>query len=299
MGVILFEHHHLGRRKRDAGYANIVLIGNGICPCHDYRDGGQRSPRIQDDRIRFEGVRSLIVMPSYEEDPVRMLRAARFAAKLNFSIHPDTESPIYDHVHLLDNIPSARLFEEILKIYRSGHALKCFKLLEQYGLLIMLFPGLQKKLSRFIKSSLRNTDTRFSEGKSLNPAFLLAVLIWGNLQNEVTRLKKEGVKLFPAVNRSIESVIPKQMKRLSVPRRFTGMMREIWLLQYQLPLRAGKRAYRTFSHPRFRAAYDFLLLRAETDEKLQKLALWWTDFQEVDDKGRIEMVKQLQRRQSK
>ncbi len=236
----------------------------------------------------------------YREDPVRMLRAVRFATKLDFAIAKETHAPIEKLAHLLAHIPAARLFDEILKLFLSGHALDNFRLLRKYGLFAHLFPATEKALESngelaltFIENALRNTDKRILANKPVTPAFLFAALLWSPLQTERNRLKAEGNSEFPALHLASQHIINQQSGVTSIPKRFGIPMKEIWEMQLRLPKRAGKRAEQIASHPRFRAAYDFVLLREESGENLNGLGQWWTAYQESDPHGRRKLLRSL------
>jgi len=234
----------------------------------------------------------------YREDPVRMLRAVRFAAKLGFTIEPVTEAPIHELAPLLTHIPPARLFEEVLKLFSAGYGEATWYLLKQYGLLDPLFPETMKAIAdgqpdELIVRALQNTDARIHQGKSVTPYFMYAALLWPALQAEWQRRQDNGEPVQQALHQSIGKVIGRQVQATSIPKRFSGPMKEIWELQMRLPRRQGKRAYGVMEHPRFRAAYDFLLVREAAGEVEPGLGQWWTDFQATDDRGREQMLTQL------
>lgn len=224
----------------------------------------------------------------YREDPVRMLRAARFAAKLGFNCEPATEAPITELASLLQDVPPARLFEEVLKLFLSGHAVAAFEKLRHYDLFAQLFPQTEEALSHeeqdfpltLVLKGLENTDLRIADNKPVTPAFLFAVLLWEPVRR-LTEFYREQEDLppAPAFHAAASEVIERQLKSVSLPRRFSTPMREIWALQSRFTQTRGKRPLRLLSHPRFRAAYDFLLLRAQAGEADPELAQWWTDFQ--------------------
>ena len=224
----------------------------------------------------------------YREDPVRMLRAVRFAAKLGFRMHPDTEAPIHRLAHLLEDVPAARLFDEVLKLLQGGFAVQTFELLRLYGLFGQLFPLTESCLRRqsqgfprtLVVRALGNTDRRIAAAKPVTPAFLYAALLWEPMQERMRYMLSHGMDSQQAMAAAAEQVIQSQVVHTALPRRFSIPMREIWELQSRFPQRQGKRAERFLSHPRFRAAYDFLLLRAEAGEDVQELADWWTRIQE-------------------
>ena len=241
-----------------------------------------------------EGVLRLMGDPEtrYREDPVRMLRAARFAAKLGFKLHPDTEAPIAELAGLLADVPSARLFEEVLKLFMGGYGVASFEKLRHYGLFGQLFPDTEAALATeeegfphtLVLEGLANTDARVREGKPVTPAFLFAVLLWEPVRLRAMALEQaEGISTIAALNAAASDIIERQLARVSIPRRFSVPMREIWTMQPRFHFTRGKRPKRLAAHPRFRAAYDFLLLRARAGEVEQALADWWTDFQDTGE----------------
>lgn len=232
----------------------------------------------------------------YREDPVRMLRAVRFASKLLFEIEPGTAAPIVELAPLLEDIPPARLFDESLKLFLSGHGARSYHVLEHFGLLDRLFPvglcageGADEERA-FILSALDNTDARVRIGKPVTPAFLFAALLWGPVRREAARLRDEGVPPTPALTRAARRILDEQTDRVAIPRRFTTPMIEIYTMQERLQRTQGKRVLKTLSHPRFRAAYDFLLLRAQSGEVEQAVADFWTELQETPEGDRAAKV---------
>ena len=232
----------------------------------------------------------------YREDPVRMLRAARFSAKLGFNIEAATEAPITRLAHLLGDVPSARLYEEVLKLFISGYAVSAFEKLRHYDLFAQLFPQTEEALAHedhefplvLVLKGLENTDKRLAQDKPVTPAFLFAVLLWEPLRRIANELEAEGLPLYQALQHAGNQVVEEQVRCVAIPRRFSTPMREIWTLQARFHNTKGKRPLRLLAHPRFRAAYDFLLLRAESGEAAPELAAWWTKFQEqqgLDPKG--------------
>jgi len=223
----------------------------------------------------------------YREDPVRMLRAARFAAKLGFRIHPTTEQPIAELAPLLRDIPPARLFEEILKLFLYGFGLQAFENLRHYDLFMHLFPQTDVVLSMeeegfphvFIAKALANSDLRVSEGLPVTPSFLFAALLWEPVRQRAAALLASGMYPSDAYRQAAYEVVDEQSKHVSLPRRFVTPMIEIYQMQSRFLQREGKRPLRLISHPRFRAAYDFLLLRAESGDVERELADWWTQLQ--------------------
>lgn len=224
----------------------------------------------------------------YREDPVRMIRALRFAAKLDFAIEDKTSQAIHDHADLLSNVAAARLFDEVLKLFLSGQALKIFDLLLEYNLFKPLFPSVAHTLNtsekagmyrKMLAAGLSNTDKRIQQDKPVTPAFLYATLLWPEVDRLWTQLMEEGVPEFPALQQAGQLALQSQLPHISIPKRFTLMMKEIWEYQIRLTKTGGKRPFHLAEQPRFRAAYDFLLLRSQSGEPLQDLAKWWTDFQ--------------------
>lgn len=232
----------------------------------------------------------------YREDPVRMLRAVRFAAKLGFTLAPETEEPIHLLAPMLLQVPPARLFEEVLKLFLSGHAVATYQGLREQGLFAMLFPATFDALSvqpwaeDMIHQALANTDQRLAQGKPVTPAFLYAALLWPAVVMDTQALLDEGIPALPAHQQAAQQVILRQLQHTSIPKRFSLPMRDIWDLQQRLPRRRGKRADQALEHPRFRAGYDFLLLREHAGELEPGLGEWWTAYQAVDTDQRREMI---------
>ncbi|MBI3545447.1 MAG: polynucleotide adenylyltransferase PcnB [Gammaproteobacteria bacterium] len=237
----------------------------------------------------------------YREDPVRMLRAVRFAAKLGFKIEDKTAAPIPELASLLTTVSPARMFEEVLKLFHSGYALQTFELLRHYGLFQFLFPLTEKSLASeeqgfpitLVPRALANTDKRVNEDKPVTPAFLFAAMLWEPVRQETAALLARGTNSYDAFHRATEHVLRQQLQHVSIPKRFSVPMREIWSLQSRFERRAGQQAFRLLENKRFRAAYDFLLLRADTGEADKMLAQWWTDFQVADENQRQAMVAQI------
>ncbi|AJD49598.1 poly(A) polymerase [Isoalcanivorax pacificus W11-5] len=242
----------------------------------------------------------------YREDPVRMIRAVRFAAKLDFSIDPATEEPLARLAPLLQQVPSARLFEEVLKLFLSGQGQRTFALLQKHHLFDALFPATAEALDdddgasdlKLIHAAMRNTDRRLAQEKPVTPAFLFAVLLWPALRRRVSFYLGHGMPPLQAMNKAAGQVIADQVGIVAIPRRYSAVVREIWDLQSRLPRRAGNRAAALMEHPRFRAAYDFLLLREEAGEIKPGLGEWWTRFQEAGDEARDDMLAGLGRQDS-
>jgi poly(A) polymerase len=224
----------------------------------------------------------------YHEDPVRMLRAARLAGKLDMRIDAAATAPFESLGPLLADAAPARLFDESLKMFLAGNGLKSFRMLEQCGLLKFLFPATARALKRgdaalrsLVEQGLANTDARISEGKSVTPAFLFAVLLWGEVRDEARLGIERGLDGPEAWSRAAAKVVGEQCQRVAIPRRFTFTMEEIWSLQPRFEQVQRKRVFRLMAHPRFRAAFDFLLLRADESPAMRELGQWWAHAQRL------------------
>lgn len=236
----------------------------------------------------------------YKEDPVRMLRAIRFCAKLHFQMAPETAQPIHELNTLITHISGARLFDEMTKLYQCGQAESAQALLTEYGLFSLLFPQTDALINsvypvnHLLNIALENTDTRIRDNKPVMPAFLFAILLWFPLRARTEQLKQEGMDPLPALDKAMSLVITEQNKRVTIPKRYTQVMREIWLMQYRFPKRTGQRAYALLDDSRFRAAFDFLALRALAGDESMELAQWWTTFQEVEPSIQANMIAKLE-----
>ncbi len=231
----------------------------------------------------------------YREDPVRMLRAVRLAAKLGLIIDPAARTPIREMASLLENVPPARLFDEMLKLLTSWHSVKCIMQLRDeglhHGLLPMLDVILEQPMGeKFVMLALENTDQRVRQGKGISPGFLFATLLWHEVLVHWEKLKAKGEPKIPALYQAMDTVIDVQGEKLAITRRIAGDIKDIWALQPRFEQRAGKRPYALLEQPRFRAGYDFLLLRAESGEIDAEMAEWWTHFQKAEGHERAEML---------
>ena len=220
------------------------------------------------------------------EDPVRMLRAVRFAAKLDFTIHKSVVKSMHKHVDLLQNVPPARLFDEFLKMFQGGFAEATFELLRENGLFKQLFHETDVELSRnkeflaFVRAALRNTDNRIAAEKSVTPMFLIGVFLWAPIRQLAADLRtREKMSIAQSLGVAAYEVTGRQQSRISIPRRFTAPMREMLAMQPRFEVTRGKRALRLLEHKRFRAAYDFMLLRSECGDFDSDIAKFWTDVQ--------------------
>ncbi|MCZ6831532.1 MAG: polynucleotide adenylyltransferase PcnB [Gammaproteobacteria bacterium] len=222
----------------------------------------------------------------YREDPVRMLRAIRFAAKLDFDIEADTAEPIADLAYMLEAVPAARLFDEMLKLFMAGYALRTFTLLREYQLLDHLFPATASALDEtpyalaLIEAAMRSTDERIAADKSVTPAFILAALLWPPTIQLMRQIEDTGAAPLAALQEAAQTIVSEQIHHIAIPRRFTMPMKEIWEFQLRLLKRRGKQVNSMVAHRRFRAAYDFLLLREASGEDLDGLGKFWTELQE-------------------
>jgi poly(A) polymerase len=231
----------------------------------------------------------------YREDPVRMLRAVRLAAKLGLAIDPEAKKPIREMAGLLENVPAARLFDEMLKLLTSGHSVKCITQLRDeglhHGLLPLLDVILEQPLGeKFVMLALANTDERIRRGKGTSPGFLFATLLWHEVLAHWDKMKAKGEAKIPALFQAMDTVLDVQGEKLAITRRIAGDIKDIWALQPRFEQRSGKRPYALLEQPRFRAGYDFLLLRAQAGEIDMEIADWWTRFQNVEGEQRAGML---------
>lgn len=233
----------------------------------------------------------------FREDPVRLLRVVRFAAKLGFTIERITEKPMRKLAEDLSQVSPPRLFDETLKLFMSGQGLATFWLLHEYGLFDHMVPQLGPLLkerssltSSLIEQAFTNTDLRIRANKRVTPAFIYAALLWPSVQHLAKQYQGQGNSPAYALNKAAGEVIARQVSITAIPRRFTMPMREIWDLQLLLPRRGGQRAKRLSEHPRFRAAYDFVLLREQAGENLEGLGDWWTRYQEAGEEEQQQMA---------
>ena len=264
-------------------------IENNLC---DFHSGLQHIQKkilvsIGDPLIRFE------------EDPVRSLRAIRFSSKLDFKISNDVKEAIYQKGHLLGNISNARMFDEFCKIFLTKKAFNNFNKLNSFGVLKYLINTddyVENSFGlRFQHAALVNTDNRQKASKSVTPGFLIAALLWPRL---IDISKEKGSLNLRKFFRSMDRIIREQQVLTAVPRKFHGYIKDIWSLQLKLETRLGHQPYKILNHPRFRAAYDFLLLREEAARDSQGIGDWWTQFQKVNRPSKIELLKSLRESRS-
>jgi len=231
----------------------------------------------------------------YREDPVRMLRAVRLAATLGLTIDPATREPIREMAPLMERVPPARLFDEMLKLLLSGHASACLRQLREVGLHKGLLPLLDVILEqplgeRFVTLALAQTDERVLAERPVSPAFLFAALLWHEVLAASKARQARGERPVPALEAAMDEVLDTQCAKLAITRRLTATMREVWAMQPRFENRSGNRAYRLLEAPRFRMAYDFLALRAASGEMPAELEAWWRAFQSADPDSRKAML---------
>lgn len=235
----------------------------------------------------------------YREDPVRMLRAVRFAAKLGFRIHPASEAPLLELGELLAEVPAARLFDESIKLFLSGHAVQSYELLRHYDLFRHLFPATSHELDReendsfrkLVLQALENTDQRVVEGLPVTPMFLLGVFLWQPAMTLADTLIEAGDSPLKALIEACDTVLRAQQRQVSIPRRFGTPMREMMAMQLRFRNQHGRRALRLLEHPRFRAAYDFLRLRAAAGDESPEVFEFWERLESMDSEHRKAAVK--------
>lgn len=231
----------------------------------------------------------------YREDPVRLLRVVRFAAKLGFTIDPATRAPIEVMAPLINNVPAARVFDEMLKLLMSGHALACVQQLRKeglhHGLLPLLDVVLEQPLGeKFVTLALAGTDQRVQQGKPVSPGFLFASLLWHQVVEKWHAYQAAGEYPIPALHMAADDVLNTQTEKLALQRKITTDMRDLWAMQPRFERRTGKSPYKLLEHPRLRAGYDFLLLRCESGEIDPEIGNWWTAFIAADGPGREELL---------
>ncbi len=233
----------------------------------------------------------------FREDPVRMLRAVRFAVKLGFSLDPEVKRAIRRSADSLNNVPPSRMLDEMLKLLHNGYALDVYRELKSSGLFAHLFPFTEAcefgDSRDLIELALSNTDARIREGKPVIPAFLVACFLWKPLRQETETRIRQGMPPRPAFSTASFDLLTNQSMHVGIPKRIGTVVREIWNLQQRLERRLPRGVKMLLRHQRFRAAYDFLLLRREIGEVDSELAEWWTRIQEVDPARQHEMIKSL------
>ena len=288
----MFGSMHDDASRRDLTI-NALYYDTENNTLHDFCDGLED---LANRKIRIIGHPAT----RYSEDPVRLLRVARFAAKLGFQIDSKTLKPITKMADSLKHVSAPRMFDETLKLFMGGYGLAVFQLLYDYRLFAQLVPQAQRLIDqghatarKMIEQALTNTDLRIRSNKRVTPAFIYAALLWPSVQKTASEYQKQGHPAASAMSKAANEVISNQIPITAIPRRFTMAMREIWSMQLTLVKRGGNRAHRSMENPRFRAAYDFILLREQAGESLDGLGDWWTHYQDANEDKRQTMVDAL------
>ncbi len=288
----LLRDNEFGDQEQDAARRDFTVNGLYYDPAtqeiYDYHKGYADTEK---QILRMIGLPTL----RYREDPVRMLRAVRLSAKLGMKIEAKTAAPIDEMKGLLDNVPQARLLDEVLKMLLSGHSVACIQQLRLMNLHHGLLPLLdviwaQPTGEKFIMLALRNTDERLAQDKPVSPAFLFAALLWHEVLAAWNLRVKRGDRPIGAMHEAMDEVLAKQKQQLAIPHRHDAVMKEIWLLQQRFDQRSGQRPFRLLEQPRFRAGFDFLLLRCASGEVSDDLGLWWDEFQDASAERQKEML---------
>ena len=288
----LLRDNQFGDQEQDAARrdftANALFYDPSTQEVYDYHDGYADTRKHLLRMIGDPPVR-------YREDPVRMLRAVRLSAKLGFRLDTATAAPIGEMKNLLDNVPQSRLLDEVLKMLLSGHSVECIQQLRKmnlhHGLLPLLDVILEQPMGeKFIMLALRNTDERINQSKTVSPAFLFAALLWHEVLGAWNIRVQQGERPVGAMHAAMDEVLARQKAQLAIPHRHDAVMKEIWLLQQRFDQRAGQRPSRLLAQPRFRAGFDFLLLRCASGEVDNELGLWWDEFQDASAERQAEML---------
>lgn len=302
--VATFRSHTADSPKNELSTEGRILRDNTFGEIHDdairrdftanalYYDIASFSILDYTDGIKDVEARTLRLIGDaetrYQEDPVRMLRAIRFAAKLDFEIEKYAGDAIFKCGHLLADIPSARLFDETVKLFHSGNATGVLKLLRHYNLLQYLFPALDELLHNepdeamldFVDQGLVNTDIRINNNQHVSPAFIFAIMLWPVVHQQALKLQSDKVKIVPAIFQAGSDVMSRQLKHISIPRRFSQTARDIWTSQPKFQRTQGKQPERLLAQPCFRAAYDFMCIQSMVSLIPANLSQWWTDYQQ-------------------
>jgi poly(A) polymerase len=282
-----FGEQHEDAKRRDFTI-NAMYYDPATQSVLDYHGG---IADIRNKTLRMIGVPEA----RYREDPVRLLRVVRFAAKLNFTIEPATSAPIAVMAPLINNVPAARLFDEMLKLLMSGQAMACLQQLRKQGLHHGLLPLLDVVLEqplgeKFVTLALKNTDDRINQGKPVSPGFLFASLLWHQVLEKWTAYQAAGEYPIPALHLAADDVLEAQTDKLALQRKIASDMRDIWAMQPRFERRIGKSPYKLLEHLRLRAGYDFLLLRCASGEIDGEIGEWWTEFMSADGAGREHLL---------
>ena len=295
-GSVIKDDNHFGTIEEDAMRRDFTINAMFYSPTYhklvDFHDG------LEDLK---NGIVRIIGDPEkrYQEDPIRILRAFRVCAKLNMSLNSSSRNPIKKIVPLLHEIPHSRLFDEVIKFFLTGHGLNSYKIMRNENIYSQFFlsPDAEsKEIDLFISNGLKNTDLRINQNKSCNPSFLFSFLLWHQVHQLWDQYKIELKHSIAGLNQAIDDVIEKQIKLFPIHKRFTITMKEIWRLQSRFENQSPKKIYRLLLHPRFRAAYDFMLLRCQSNELDHSIGIWWTNFIDADHHEKSLMVKELTRK---
>ena len=295
-GSMIRDDNHYGTIEEDAMRRDFTINAMFYSPTNhklvDFHEG------LEDLK---HGIIRMIGDPEkrYQEDPIRILRAFRVCAKLNMTLHNPSRSPIKKIIPLLHDIPHSRLFDEVIKFFLTGHALNSYKVMQDESIYSQFFlsPTFKsEEINLFISNGLKNTDLRINQDKSCNPSFLFSFLLWHQVYVLWDQYKAEIKHSIAGLNQAIDEVIEKQIKLFPIHKRFTITMKEIWRLQPRFENQSPKKIYRLLLHPRFRAAYDFMLLRCQSNQLDQSIGIWWTNFIDADNHEKSLMVKQLTRK---
>jgi len=295
-GSIIKDDNHFGTIEDDAVRRDFTINAMFYSPSYhklvDFHDGLEDLNR---GIIRIIGNAE----KRYQEDPIRILRAFRVCAKLNMALNETSRAPIKKLVPLLHDIPHSRLFDEVIKFFLTGHALNSYRVMQDENIYSQFFLSPEsesKDIDLFISNGLKNTDLRINQDKSCNPSFLFSFLLWHQVDDLWDRYNLELKHSIAGLNQAIDEVIEKQIKLFPIHKRFTITMKEIWRLQPRFENQSPKKIYRLLLHPRFRAAYDFMLLRCESNQLDKNIGIWWTAFIDADHHEKSLMVKNLTRK---
>ena len=295
-GSIIKDDNHFGTIEDDAVRRDFTINAMFYSPSYhklvDFHDGLEDLNR---GIIRIIGNAE----KRYQEDPIRILRAFRVCAKLNMALNETSRAPIKKLVPLLHDIPHSRLFDEVIKFFLTGHALNSYRVMQDENIYSQFFLSPEsesKDIDLFISNGLKNTDLRINQDKSCNPSFLFSFLLWHQVDDLWDRYNLELKHSIAGLNQAIDEVIEKQIKLFPIHKRFTITMKEIWRLQPRFENQSPKKIYRLLLHPRFRAAYDFMLLRCESNQLDKNIGIWWTAFIDADHHEKSLMVKHLTRK---
>jgi poly(A) polymerase len=295
-GSIIKDDNHYGTIEEDAVRRDFTINAMFYSPSYhklvDFHDGLEDLNR---GIIRIIGNAE----KRYQEDPIRILRAFRVCAKLNMALNETSRAPIKKLVPLLHDIPHSRLFDEVIKFFLTGHALNSYRVMQDENIYSQFFLSPEsesKDIDLFISNGLKNTDLRINQDKSCNPSFLFSFLLWHQVDDLWDRYNIELKHSIAGLNQAIDEVIEKQIKLFPIHKRFTITMKEIWRLQPRFENQSPKKIYRLLLHPRFRAAYDFMLLRCESNQLDKNIGIWWTAFIDADHHEKSLMVKNLTRK---